>query len=153
MEFSFAAGRSLGKLSKWLRILGFDTLYESDVSSKWFFEHLEQERILLTRREKIRNSYADHQMVFIVSDNVVEQLKQIIDATGMTIADTRPFSRCILCNLPVSPIGKDTVYGLVPDYIWETNDKFHWCRQCRRIYWSGSHRKRSMQRIKQLFTT
>jgi len=151
MEFSFAAGRALGKLSKWLRILGFDTLYESYVSNNSFFENLEKGRILLTRREKIRKAYADHKLIFIVSNNMFEQLKQVINETGMTIADTRPFSRCILCNLTISTIGKENVYGLVPDYIWETNDKFHRCGQCKRIYWSGSHTKRSLEQIKGLF--
>ena len=70
MGFSFVAGRTLGKLSKWLRILGFDTLFGSDASSGWFIENLEKGRILLTRREKIRKLFAGHRMIFIVSNTV-----------------------------------------------------------------------------------
>jgi uncharacterized protein with PIN domain len=151
MDLSFAADRTLGKLSKWLRILGFDTLFGSDASSRWFIEHLQAGRILLTRTEKIRKLFADHRLVFIESNFPIEQLKQVIAECGITAADIRPFSRCIPCNLPVVRVEKDAVYGRVPDYILETNEVFHACPRCERVYWSGSHTKRSMQRIQELF--
>ena len=150
MDLSFAADRSLGNLSKWLRILGFDTLFGSDASIRWFIEQLQEGRILLTRTEKIRKLFSDQRLVFIESNAPIEQLKQVIDEFDITAADIRPFSRCIRCNLPVVIIEKEAVYGRVPDYIWETNKVFHACRRCERVYWSGSHTKRSMQRIQAL---
>jgi len=151
MNICFAADRTLGKLAKWLRILGYDTIYESDVSGKWFFEHLGKDRILMTRSEKVQKKFATHKMVFITSNYPVEQLKQVIDEIGINLSDTLPFSRCIHCNLPIVDVNKDDVYGLVPNYIWETHDAFHKCRQCERIYWPGSHTARSTEIIKQLF--
>ena len=50
----FAAEKTLGKLAKWLRLLGFDTLYESEVAADEFYENLENDRILLTRTRHIR---------------------------------------------------------------------------------------------------
>ncbi len=151
MALCFAADRTLGKLAKWLRILGFDTLFESDSSDKWFFEHLKEERILLTRTGRIRKQCAVHRLVFITSNYLNEQLKQVIVETGIISPDVRPFSRCIHCNVRIVDIDQDDVYGLVPDYIFETSNEFHKCRQCNRIYWPGSHTKRSMQRIEHLF--
>ena len=151
MSFSFAADRTLGKLAKWLRILGFDTRYESGASSRAFFETLESERIFLTRTEKLRKMSCEHRLVFIKSNDPVEQLKQVINEVGITNEDLRPFSRCSPCNLPIVNIHKDSVIGRVPDYIWETHDAFSRCPRCERIYWSGSHTKRCMERIEALF--
>jgi uncharacterized protein with PIN domain len=151
MNFCFAADRTLGKLSKWLRILGFDTIYESDISSTWFYDHLGQERILLTRTGRNRRQCCAQKLVFIESNDLIEQLRQVIDELAITRDDIRTFSMCIQCNCPLIDISKETVYGLVPDYIWETHHEFHVCRKCERIYWPGSHIERSMEVIKRLF--
>ena len=152
MRFRFAADRALGALAKWLRILGYDTVFESDVSSQSFFENLEDERILLTRTRKIQKQFSSYRTVFITSDNPADQLKQVVDEIGINQADIRPFSRCITCNLPIAAVGKEEVYGRIPDYIWQTRDTFNKCSRCGRIYWPGSHAERSRERIKQLFS-
>jgi len=151
MSFCFAVDKSLGTLAKWLRILGFDTAYGPDISSSQLCELLKDHRILITRTKKIQKMFASYPQVFIIPDSLFEQLKQIVDHLGIHPGDIRPFSRCIHCNLPIDEIDKKDVYGLVPDYIWETHDKFSRCRQCERIYWSGSHAKRALEQIKKLF--
>jgi len=151
MKYSFAADRTLGKLTKWLRILGFDTIFESDISQKAFYEHLEHERVLLTRTTKIRDRFAVKRLVFIEADNVYEQLRQVIDELAITHKDIRVFSICLHCNSPIVGVNKQIIYGRVPDYIWETHDEFSTCRLCERIYWSGSHMERSRAVIERLF--
>jgi len=151
MKLKFAADRALGALAKWLRILGYDTVFESDVSSQSFFENLEDDRILLTRTRKIQKQFSFYRTVFITSNNPADQLKQVVDETGINQADIRPFSRCITCNLPIAAVGKEEVFGRVPDYIWQIHDTFNKCSRCGRIYWPGSHAERSMERINQLF--
>ncbi|UCD79391.1 MAG: Mut7-C RNAse domain-containing protein [Desulfobacterales bacterium] len=151
MNFSFATDRTLGKLAKWLRLMGFDTICETDVSSNWFYEHLDETRVLLTRTGKIRQRFAARRLIFIEANDLFEQLAQVVDDLAITFNEIRPFSRCIECNTPIVNIGKETVYGLVPDYVWETHDNFSLCRQCERIFWRGSHTERSMDRIKRLF--
>lgn len=151
MKPCFAVDKSLGTLAKWLRILGYDTLYEAEVSSKEFYARLEDHRILITRTKKIQKAFASHNHVFITSAFLVEQLKQVVDQIGINAADIQPFARCIHCNLPIGEVNKNDVYGLVPDYIWETHDVFNRCRQCERIYWSGSHGEGVLELISQLF--
>lgn len=152
MIHRFAADRTLGTLAKWLRILGFDTICELEISTKLFFDSLEGTRILLTRTKKIQEKFNTHRTVFIKSNFLDEQLKQVVNEIGINQAEIRPFSRCIQCNLPIVEISKDDAYGLVPDYIWETQEIFNKCSQCERIYWRGSHAERSMERINQLFS-
>lgn len=151
MEFCFAAERTLGKLVKWLRVLGFDTLYEPEQTPLCFSE-LEPKRILLTRRTSCRDKTWDgHRFVVIRSDHYWDQLIEVIRATEITVASIRPFTRCIRCNTPLRSIKKMELQGKVPDYIWETHNTFKTCRRCRRIYWAGSHIERSAERIKGLF--
>lgn len=151
MNFSFAADRSLGRLAKWLRLMGFDTIYESDVSTDWFYDNLDEMRVLLTRTEKIRCRFSGRSLVFIEANDLIEQLAQVIDELAITPEDIRPFSRCIECNVPIIDIAKEVVFGLVPDYIWETHENFSMCQQCERIFWRGSHTERSMEKIVRLF--
>jgi uncharacterized protein with PIN domain len=153
MDYCFAVDKTMGKLAKWLRIMGYDTLYEADISSEWFFEHLEENRILLTRSAKIQKRCATHRMVFVTSNHLNEQLKQVIEDIGIGRADIQPFSRCLHCNLPIVEVNKNDIYNLVPSYIWDTHDDFHKCHRCQRIYWAGSHTKRTSEELDRLFNS
>ena len=151
MNYRFAVDKSLGSLAKWLRILGFDTVYESDISAADFGHQIDEGRVLITRTRKMQMTFMGCDPVFIESNKLQEQLTQVVRHLDIKPGDICPFSRCIHCNCPTENTDKEEVYGLVPDYIWETHDKFNSCRQCNRIYWAGSHTERSLDRIKQLF--
>ena len=147
----FAAEKTLGKLAKWLRLLGFDTLYEPEAATDEFFDNLENDRILLTRTQHIRRKSTIGKLIFVHSDHWVEQLKQIIMELGLNAAQTRPFSRCLHCNILIVAAEKKALRGRVPDYIFETHDHFLTCPKCGKVYWSGSHTQRGLERIQQLF--
>ena len=147
----FAADRTLGKLAKWLRILGFDTTFESGRANSRFYERLERERVLLTRTVANRNRFAGHRMVFIVSDHVRDQLSQVVGELAITRRDIHLFSICLHCNSAIVKVEKADVYGQVPDYTWQNHDEFNRCRRCDRIYWAGSHVERSRQIVEKLF--
>lgn len=151
MRLCFAAEKTLGKLAKWLRLLGFDTTYEPEYGSEIFFENLEDERILLTRTQRLRKQFASRKLIFIGSDHLTEQLKQIVQELDLNAAQTRPFSRCLQCNIPIVAAEKDSLRSSVPDYIFETHDHFQTCSKCGRVYWPGSHTQRSLEKIQQLF--
>ena len=151
MSLYFAADRTLGKLAKWLRILGFDTTFEIEVPAELFYEHLEKDRIVLTRTGTIKKQFSASRLVFITSNYLDVQLKQVIAEIGICPADTRPFSRCIDCNVSIVDVDPDDVCGLIPDYIYETHNAFRKCLQCSRIFWPGSHTKRSLESIGHLF--
>jgi len=138
-------------LAKWLRILGFDTIFESDYAGRAFYDRLGQERVLLTRIVKMRDRFDANRLIFIQSDQVYEQLGQVVAELALTRADIRLFSRCLPCNSPISAADKQIVAGRVPDYIWENHDTFYQCRRCERIYWAGSHGERSRAVIEHLF--
>lgn len=146
----FAADKTLGKLTKWLRLLGFDTRYASELSPKNLIDALEKDRILLTRTRRIQSKFASHKLIFIESDHLAQQLKQIFRELGLKFEQTRPFSRCLQCNMPLVPAEKNAVWGRVPDYIFEIHDRFQKCPECERIYWPGSHTRRSLEKVRQM---
>jgi uncharacterized protein with PIN domain len=151
MNPCFAAEKTLGKLAKWLRLLGFDTLYEPEITTERFIEALENDRIFLTRTQRTKKQLVSRKLIFIESDHVEKQLNQVVRELGLTVADTRPFSRCLRCNSLIVTAEKDSLWGRVPDYIFQTHDLFQKCPKCGRIYWPGSHTQRSLEKIRTLF--
>ncbi|MFW5640141.1 MAG: Mut7-C RNAse domain-containing protein [Thermodesulfobacteriota bacterium] len=145
----FAADRSLGKLCTWLRILGFDTLCEADFCGD-FFETL-GERILVTRIHEYRQRRRNHPLIFIHRDRVRDQLRQVIESVPLSRIDLCLFSRCIRCNIPLRPADKSNLFGRVPEYIWQTRDRFKECTECGRIYWRGTHKDAADMEIDRLF--
>ena len=147
-KLRFAVERTLGKLAKWLRILGFDTLFESETGGQ---PYIEPGRIQLTRiRDRKINNLSEKRIV-ITSDHYIEQLKQVLHTLKIDPLELRPFSRCIRCNHLIELADKIDVLGKVPDFIWETHDIFHICRICNKIYWPGSHTQRSLDDIQRFF--
>lgn len=147
-DIRFVAENTLGKLAKWLRVLGFDTVFEREPLAR---KNREPGRIRLTRTRRTLKKYPPDGVIFITADGYTEQVGQVIKALGLTRADIDPFSRCIRCNAPIQPIDKPSVFGQVPDYIWETHDAFRSCPQCHRVYWPGSHTQQSLARIRNFF--
>ena len=147
----FAADSSLGKLAKWLRILGFDALYVAGRPGKSLFSFAKEKRVLLTRSTALRDANPGLDLMFIRADNPREQVRKVVRETPIFFSDVRPFSRCIRCNLPLVEIARQDVRGQVPDYVYETETSFRRCPGCRRVYWPGTHSERAAGRIRELF--
>jgi len=150
MTAKFTVEATLGKLAKWLRIMGFDARSEpcGSIGSK---VAVFSGRILLTRTRRRFQELQGCPCVFIHSNDPFDQLKEVISGVGLSPHDIRPFSRCLLCNETTEPVNKDAVRHLVPDFVWESHERFCRCRLCQKIYWSGSHTERGMARIASLF--
>jgi hypothetical protein len=141
----FAVDIMLGKLAKWLRALGFDARSIPLQGPARIASAISEGFIPVTRREKLRDIEG---VVFIHSDNQLEQLKELISALNIGIEELHPFSRCSLCNAELLQIPRAAAFGVVPDYIFETASDFRKCPECARVYWPGSHRKRMISRLK-----
>jgi uncharacterized protein with PIN domain len=103
MEPAFAAERTLGKLGKWLRLLGFDTIIETECPREAFFEH-GSGRILLTRTRRVMIAQAALKPVLIRSNDPFEQLGEVVRAAALTPEGLRPFTRCLRCNESIVPV-------------------------------------------------
>jgi uncharacterized protein with PIN domain len=151
MAPAFAAERTLGRLGKWLRLLGFDTIIETECPRGRFFEH-GGGRILLTRTRRVMKEQAALKPVLIRSNDTFEQLGEVVRAAALSPEDLRPFKRCLRCNEPIVPVLKAEVQRSVPDYVWQRYSDFSTCPRCGRVYWPGTHTTRSLARIAEHFS-
>jgi hypothetical protein len=127
----------LGSLAKWLRILGYDTAYFSQIGDNELARIARaEERILLTRDRELAKREGLN-CLLIESDELEEQVRQAIEGLGLTL--DRPFSRCPICNTPLKEIGKEEVKDRVPVYIFQTHKHFRFCPKCEKPYWRGTH--------------
>lgn len=149
--YRFVAERTLGKLAKWLRLMGFDTLYDPGGRYDKRPDPQTDGRIRLTRTTAQKGFASERGLIFIEADRVFLQLGQVIEGLGLTAADLNLFSRCLKCNTKIVAIDKSEALGLVPDYIFETVAQFSRCNRCMRIFWPGSHNRRVRERIADLF--
>lgn len=143
----FAVDVMLGKLAKWLRVLGFDASIIHFSDRARLDSALSDGFIPVTRREMFRT---DDRVVFVSSDHHFEQLEELIARRPLPPDCIRPFSRCILCNHLLEPIPRADAHGRVPDFIFETASDFTRCVRCEKIYWPGSHRGRMLEKLASL---
>lgn len=135
----FLVTQELGRLCKWLRILGMDTHYiRSNNRSEIIFEAIKDSRIIVTRDRRL-GEHRGLKMVLIKSDFLKEQLKQLLEELKIEINSEDMFRRCIICNELLFEIEKEKVKDLVPEYVFNTQEDFVQCPSCKRIYWQGTH--------------
>ena len=139
-KIKFIADDMLGRLGKWLRILGFDVLYSRSINNNDLISEANSTgRILLTRDTKIAFSEKAERCILIVSDNYREQLKQLFRLLDLEIDRQAIFSRCLICNELLKTTDKENVKGRVPPFVFETAGEFMKCEKCDKVYWRGTH--------------
>lgn len=137
----FIADCMLGKLAKWLRMLGYDTLYIADADDDELVRiAVREDRILLTRDRRL----CDRRMVrkrcvFVDWGSTKEQVRQVLRELDLKVNPETLFTRCAVCNNEIVPVSKPTLEGCVPPYVYETQTEFGHCTGCHRIYWRGTH--------------
>jgi uncharacterized protein with PIN domain len=142
----FLVDAMLGKLARWLRVLGWDTEYVKGKGAEELLEHArKEERVLLTRRQGLK----DKCLIFIETETLEDQLSQL-EGPYRVLTNARPFSRCLTCNAELVEVSKEDVKGKVPFFTYETQEHFYRCPSCGRIFWPGSHHKAMLQKIRKL---
>jgi uncharacterized protein with PIN domain len=138
----FIADAHLGGLAHLLRLLGFDTLYENGWHDGDIVRRaVDEGRIVLTRdRELLKRRDLTHGC-YVRALRPQPQLREIVERLDLA-RSARPFTRCLACNAPLAPIGKDQVLPRLPPKVSEQRERFTVCTGCKRVYWEGSHWRR-----------
>jgi uncharacterized protein with PIN domain len=133
----FVADEMLGSLARWLRMIGYDTIYERDRKDNAVLARARKEgRILLTRDWEL-SQRAGEIGLYVERDDLDEQLRQVIDALHLEVRAT--MDRCTACNGELDLVPKESVVTLVPKATYESHDEFYRCHSCGKVYWKGSH--------------
>ena len=143
----FLCDEMLGKLAKWLRLLGYDTTYVKSQDDGILVLVSEQEhRILLTRDKQLvtrvkRGLYLD-------SEDPDEQLMKVFLKFGLS--KDRALTLCSVCGYSLITVPKENAMGKVPSKIYEIQNEFWYCSRCHKFYWKGSHYDKITDRIDKL---
>jgi uncharacterized protein with PIN domain len=146
---SVAAGH-LGALARHLRLLGFDTRGRNDLTDAELADLTTRERrTLLTRDVELLKRRAVVRGQWLRDCDPERQLAEVVAALDLRRA-MRPFSRCLICNGRLAPVPRATVAGLVPPRVYRRFRAFIRCRNCRRLYWRGTHFERLQRLVAQV---
>jgi len=148
-EKKFIADVMLGRLAKWLRIIGYDTLYFRKIEDSQLIRTAVREgRILLTRDVELYHR-GGFQGLFIESDDLEAQLLQVMKEAKLR-PRIRSNVRCPLCNETLEVVPRDQIRGAVPAYVYSTQREFTRCPRCGKIFWRGTHWQRIEGRLRKM---
>jgi uncharacterized protein len=146
----FLADCNVGRLARWLRVLGYDAVYEPLLPDAQIVARaLAEGRVLLTRdadmmQRKVIAGGAVRALL-LRNDRVQDQVRQVL--TELALVPVQPLSRCLDCNTELEPRAKAAVAGRLPPYVYATQERFSECPQCARVFWPGTHWERMRERI------
>jgi len=144
----FICDDNLGKLASYLRMLGFDTLFEEQFDDNTLLKTASaQKRLLITRDSKLVPRTHPYGVLLVENDDPLEQLKTAIENLGLTIDPSLLFNRCSRCNDICVIVNKDRISDSVFPYILKTQDIIKKCPSCERYYWKGSHYKNILKKL------
>ncbi len=139
----------LGSLAKWLRILGFDTLYvNAEMTDEELLNIANIENRTIISRDKeliLRGKKQNINVIEIKNTDLDDQLKLVLNL--IKIDEKLVLSRCTLCNKILEKIEKNKVEGKVPRKVFDNNNEFWFCNKCKKFYWAGSHYKKITDKI------
>ncbi|MBN1366947.1 MAG: Mut7-C RNAse domain-containing protein [Dehalococcoidales bacterium] len=148
----FIADNNVGKLAKWLRMVGFDTeSFNGTDDGEMVAIAVAENRIILTRDTGVmaRRLITSGQVraILIESDRLVRQIRQVSEELHIDKSQYKPLTFCLECNRTLMPRTKSEVKNRVPSHVFETQEQFVECPSCNRIYWRGTHWQAMQRKI------
>lgn len=135
----FVADKMLGRLARWLRVLGYDVLYGPNFSGRGLAEAARRDRrVVLTRDRRWLRDADRPPLVFVAADGFRDQLRQVVGELGLDPWASL-FTRCADCNAEVEDVDREAARGRVPPFVLDTQPSFRRCRGCGHLYWSATH--------------
>ncbi|MCL4561370.1 MAG: Mut7-C ubiquitin/RNAse domain-containing protein [Chloroflexi bacterium] len=146
----FVADTHLGKLATYLRMLGFDTLYEAAAGDEELAHISSQtDRVLLTRDRGLLKRKAITRGFCIVQSDPQEQIATVLKHFALSVA-AQPFQRCLRCNSLLETVDKADVLAELPQDTQKYYHEFRRCPGCGQVYWQGSHYQRMQKFVARL---
>jgi len=150
----FIVDSNVGKLAKWLRMLGYDAVFFDGEDDAYMIDRaLKEGRVILTRDTQVMKrgviTSGRLKAILIDSDQPEPQVRQVIDTLHID-SQSRLFTVCLECNNPLEERSKEEVEQRVPPYVFQTQQQYMECPVCHRIYWRGTHWQAMVQKLERL---
>ncbi|HET7874060.1 MAG TPA: Mut7-C RNAse domain-containing protein [Methylomirabilota bacterium] len=146
----FIVDTMLGRLARWLRAMGYDTLYPGQAEDRRLLQLARFEDRTVVTRDRMLARLAAPRSCLVRAELVDAQIVEVVERLALTPRDEDWLSRCLECNAPLEARGHAQVAGLVPAHVLVTQARFMACPGCGRIYWAGSHADRMLERLARL---
>ena len=146
----FIADCHLGKLAKYLRLMGLDTLYFPHIEDDDLITMANEEKRIILTRDRLLSQRKNAPVLFLEPVDTKAQLRTLIDHYHLK-KHAALFSRCIVCNTPLQVIDKEKIIDSLPEKVKKHFDYFEYCPTCDRIYWQGDHYRHMMESLEQVF--
>jgi len=143
--YKFVTDGMLGKLTRWLRMLGHDVVYTGSMDDKELILKVKKEkRILLTRDlELYQQAIAKGAEAFLIeSPSQTLNLVNLAKRFRFNLEINVKVSRCPKCNTRIKPVSKADVVNKIPQTTSLYYNEFWKCPKCQQIYWRGAHWKK-----------
>ncbi len=140
----FLVDAMLGKLARWLRLLGFDTVCRRLTGCKDLDACEAERRVPVTRSQRWCGRKG---VVCLAANETPAQLRELLLRLEIEPSEARFLSRCVVCNEELEEVPRDVCQGFVPDYVFATSEAFSRCIGCGRVYWRGTHPARMIERF------
>lgn len=149
----FIADVMLGRLARWLRLLGFDTVYYYDISDRRLIKVAkEQRRLILTRDTRLVKIKGIKDYLLIRANDSFQQLLEVIHA--LDLKDFYLLTRCVACNGQLSKVpDKKEVRDSIPDFVFHNFHVFLKCHDCGKVYWEGTHPKMFRDKLAEVLSS
>ena len=132
----------LGRLADYLRLLGFDSLYQNTYEDRELARIASSEgRVLLSRDRGLLKRSEVLWGYCLRSSQPREQVLEVFLRYRLKQA-VQPFARCMRCNGRLEPVRKEVVLDKLPLSVQNEQDEFRRCQECGQVYWRGSHFER-----------
>jgi len=146
----FVADGHLGSLTRNLRLLGFDVIYQRNADDRQLLEVMAREnRALLTRDRRLLMHGIVQHGYYPRSQNADEQTIEVVRRFDLSEL-IAPFTRCLLCNAPLEEAAKADVFDKLEPLTKIYYGQFRRCPDCKQIYWPGSHFPKLQKRIEEI---
>jgi uncharacterized protein with PIN domain len=151
MERAFIADSMLGRLARWLRVMGCDVEYFPEIGDAELIERSERSgRLILTRDTLlVRRRQVRTNCLFVAGDHFRGQVRQVVQAFAINPYEGF-LTRCLNCNTLLQEMARESAAGLVPPYVLATHELFRICPDCSRLYWGGTHRERMKEELEEM---
>lgn len=146
----FVVDVNLGKLARWLRLLGFDAAWRNDYSDQDVVAtSVSEKRIILTRDRRLLYHRVITHGCWVRSVQPAEQVREVLQRLDLWNS-IQPFRYCLECNGPIQPVTKEQVLEHLEPLTKKYYDEFYQCRDCGQVYWKGSHYQKLLDKLEQL---
>lgn len=140
---------SLGRLAKWLRLLGYDTIvFPYEAGRAMLSLAIQENRVVLSRRADLARRQFSGTLFLITDLKLADQLKAVLERFLLKTEDARLFTRCLECNETLQSADREAVRDVVPRYVFDNCTRFNRCPRCHKIYWTGTHPKNALSFMK-----